>query len=168
MDLRVSLPPLGRGQLLDFIGPRLQICKRIRAACSGHAGIGGSAFDVLDLYFGSRQAGPGGTVDLFNPEVAVGFIFKVHLGGFSIFYGDLLDRLLIQQVILWGHSFIDGVIAHLSEGDGDGTGLRRGIDADSVPVRTHHLEGRPSQGHGGTGLVLGDFEGSLLRFRFWL
>ena len=55
---------------------------------------------MLDLYFGSRQAGPGGSVDLFNSEIAVGFIFKVHLGGFPVLHGDLFDRLLIQQVVL--------------------------------------------------------------------
>ena len=100
IGLGIPLPPLRGGQFPDFVCPRLQLREGIRTAGSGGSGIGGSAFDVLDLYFGSRQAGPGGSVDLFNSEIAVGFIFKVHLGGFPVLHGDLFDRLLIQQVVL--------------------------------------------------------------------
>ena len=100
IGLGIPLPPLRGGQLQNLICPRLQLCEGIGTAGVGGTGIGGAALDVLDLYFGSRQAGPGGSVDLFNSEIAVGFIFKVHLGGFPVLHGDLFDRLLIQQVVL--------------------------------------------------------------------
>ena len=100
IGLGIPLPTLWGGQFPDFVCPRLQLREGIGTAGAGGTGIGGAALDVLDLYFGSRQAGPGGSVDLFNSEIAVGFIFKVHLGGFPVLHGDLFDRLLIQQVVL--------------------------------------------------------------------
>ena len=100
IGLGIPLPPLWSGQFPDFVCPRLQLREGIGTAGAGGTGIGRAALDVLDLYFGSRQAGPGGSVDLFNSEIAVGFIFKVHLGGFPVLHGDLFDRLLIQQVVL--------------------------------------------------------------------
>ena len=159
IGLRVTLPPLRGGQLQNLICPRLQLREGVGAAGVGGAGIGGAGLDVLDLHLGPGQAGAGGPVNFFDPEVAVGLVFKVHLGYFAVADGDLLDRLLVQQVILRGYPFVDGVIAHLSEGDGDGTGLRGGVDADGVAVRAHHLEGGPGQGDCGARLVLGDFEG---------
>ena len=161
IGLGIPLPTLWGGQFPDFVCPRLQLREGIGTSGAGDAGIGRATLNVLDLNPRPGQAGSGGPVNLLNAQVAVWFVFKGDFGHLAILHSDLLDRLLIQQVVLRGHSFIDGVIAHLSEGDGYGTGLRRGIDADSVSVRAHHLEGRPSQGDGGTGLVLGDFEGSL-------
>ena len=114
---------------------------------------------MLDLNPCPGQAGPGGSVDLLDTQVAVGFIFKVHLGGFPVLHGDLFDRLLVQQMILRGYPLIDGVIAHFCERDGDGTGLRRGVDADGVPVRAHHLEGGTGEGDSSARLILGDLEG---------
>ena len=170
IGLRIPLPALRGGQLQNFICPWLEFREGVGAAGVGGAGVDGAALDVLDLHLGPGQAGAGGSVDLLNPEVAVGLILKGHLGGFPVLHGDLLDRLLVQQVILRGHTLIDGVVAHLHQGDGDGTGLRRGVDADGVPVRAHHLKGGPREGHGGTRLILGDLEGGLLRIRFplWL
>ena len=167
VDLRITLPPLRSGQFLDFVGPRLQLRKRIRAACSGYAGIGGSAFDVLNLYLGSSQAGPGGTVDLFNSKISVGFIFKGNLGHLAILHRDLLNRFPIQQVIRRGHPLVDGIVAHLSQWDGNGPRFRGGVDTDGIAVWTHHLKGGSSKGDGGTGLILGNLERSLFRVRVW-
>ena len=159
IGLGIPLPTLWGGQFPDFVCPRLQLREGIGTSGAGDAGIGGAALNVLDLYLGPGQAGPGGPVDLLDTQVAVGFIFKVHLGGFPVLHGDLFDRLLVQQMILRGYPLIDGVIAHFCERDGDGTGLRRGVDADGVPVRAHHLEGGTGEGDSSARLILGDLEG---------
>ena len=159
IGLGIPLPPLRGGQFPDFVCPRLQLREGIGTAGAGGTGIGRAALNVLDLNPCPGQAGPGGSVDLLDTQVAVGFIFKVHLGGFPVLHGDLFDRLLVQQMILRGYPLIDGVIAHFCERDGDGTGLRRGVDADGVPVRAHHLEGGTGEGDSSARLILGDLEG---------
>ena len=159
IGLGIPLPPLWSGQFPDFVCPRLQLREGIGTAGAGGTGIGRAALNVLDLNPCPGQAGPGGSVDLLDTQVAVGFIFKVHLGGVPVLHGDLFDRLLVQQMILRGYPLIDGVIAHFCERDGDGTGLRRGVDADGVPVRAHHLEGGTGEGDSSARLILGDLEG---------
>ena len=114
---------------------------------------------MLDLNPCPGQAGPGGLVNLLNPQIAIGFVFKGDFGHLTILHSDLLDRLLVQQMILRGYPLIDGVIAHLGERDSDGTGFRRGVDADGVSVRAHHLEGSAGEGDSSARLILGDLEG---------
>ena len=159
VGLRVTLPPLRGGQFPDFVCPRLQLCEGIGTAGAGGTGIGRAALNVLDLNPCPGQAGPGGPVNLLNPQIAVRFVFKGDFGHLAILHSDLFDRLLVQQMILRGHPLIDGVIAHFCERDGDGTGLRRGVDADGVPIRAHHLEGGAGEGDSGARLILGDLEG---------
>ena len=159
IGLGIPLPPLRGGQFSDFVCPRLQLREGIGTAGAGGTGIGGAALNMLDLNPCPGQAGPGGPVNLLNPQIAVRFVFKGDFGHLAILHSDLFDRLLVHQMILRGHPFVDGIVAHFHQGDGDGTGLRRGVDADGVSVRAHHLEGSAGEGDSSARLILGDLEG---------
>ena len=163
IGLGIPFPALRGGQLNNLISSGFQLREGIGTAGGRLAGVDGAALDVLDLDPGPGQAGAGCRIHLDHTQIAVGFIFKIHFGHLTIADGDLLDRLLAQQMVLRGHPLIDGVITHLGEGDGDGSGLWRGVDADGVAVRAHHLEGGAGEGDSSARLILGDLQGGVLR-----
>ena len=163
VGLRVFLPSLWGGQLYDLIGPWFQLGKCKGAACLGGSGVGGSAFDMLDLDFGSGQVVSGGSVDFLYPQFSIRSVPEGNFRHLPLLCHYLLRALVRQQVVfrrdLLGHC----VQASLGQWDFNDTVAIGGERTHRTAVRPGHGKDRPGQGSLAPCLQLDDLQAGFSR-----
>ena len=88
-----------------------------------------------------------GVGPLLDSQRTVGIIKKRHLGYFIVDHGDVLSRLLADDIMRRGIPFNHGIIADFAEGDLNAAVPIRHKDADGVAVRADDLETAPADGN---------------------
>ena len=150
-------PAGGGGDFSDLIGTGLNVVKDGIAREVGFGGIDCAAFNVLDLYHGSGQV-RAGVGQLFDAKGAVRLIPEGDLRHFAVLHLDVLCGGIAEQVIQWGDTLIDGVVARKGQRNGNGAVRARAEGADGGSVRADHFKNRAAQRGVRTCLQLGDFQ----------
>ncbi len=162
VDGVIPQPSRGSGLLLDSVGAQGDLVEHCHAGGSSLLGEGQAGLNVLD---GNYRAGQilAGVRPLLNAEGAIRVIKKCHLGYFIVDHGDILSRLLADDMVCRRVPFNDGVIAANGQGDFNASVILGNKYAKGIAVRPNDLKTGAAEGDLRPGLVLQDAEARIRR-----
>ena len=167
VDLVVLDIATGRGHLAHLIRTGLQLIEVHAAAEVGGAGLGDTAFDMLDLHSRTGERSAAVCVDLVHAQIAIGCIFKGDGRGIAVVHGNSLRGFRAQHVPLGRRFLRDDILAGKSQRNDDLAAGIRNKAAEDSPVRGLYLKSRAGKRCVRAGFYLLDDErGFSGRFRF--